>query len=178
VATRGTVARPGRVPSSQALTPPFTVSHIIAAVLKAYHSGHAGLGLGLSGDPGKYDMRIAEDDGSVDPDFPELDPSVTLTTVGVDKFVMCERATDRPVLRVTIPAAAMRLRACEQEGGPAGRRSATAAAVTAGVVGAPDDGLLLTCYQPVTGAGGGAAAATFTAPAPSSKSFTVLVPRA
>ena len=65
----------------------------------------------------------ADDEGNVDADFPEIDGGVPIASVGVDKFVMCERGTDRPVLRLCIPEAALTLRAIERELGPSAELS-------------------------------------------------------
>ena len=59
----------------------------------------------------------------MDADFPEIDGGVPIASVGVDKFVMCERGTDRPVLRLCIPEAALTLRAIERELGPSAELS-------------------------------------------------------
>jgi hypothetical protein len=69
----------------------------------------------LSLDPLQYDLRISEDDGAVDFDFPPCDSAVPITHIGVDKFVLCEGATDRPILRISIPASAVTSRPCEND---------------------------------------------------------------
>lgn len=38
----------------------------------------------------EYELRIADDDGEPDMDFPELDSTVEVTSFGVDEFVVCD----------------------------------------------------------------------------------------
>lgn len=116
--------------------PAFTVAQTIAGIVNTYHSEIVGSGedgtswdLGIGSDAARYDLRIAEDDGSVDPDFPSIDFAVPITSIGVDKFVLCDIATDKPVMRVCIPAQAVQLRVCEADDAPVE--------------------LLITCYQPL-----------------------------
>lgn len=52
----------------------------------------------------------------MDEDFPEVDGSALITSIGVDKFLLVDSATERPVLRLSIPSDAMELRACERTG--------------------------------------------------------------
>jgi hypothetical protein len=66
---------------------------------------------------------VADDDGHVDDDFPEIDPNVPISSVGVDKFVLCDRATENPVLRLCIPEAALDIQRIVREAGPAAELS-------------------------------------------------------
>ncbi len=103
----------GRSGGSALLPPPkFTVAEVISAILNTFRvsasdPSHQGL---LSVDPSLYDLRIAEDDGGVDTDFPPCDSAVPITHIGMDRFVLCETANDRPILRVSIPCSAVTYR--------------------------------------------------------------------
>ena len=98
----------------------FTVGQVISGILNncpwASLGLPAGSPLAASVDASRYDLRIADDDGMPDGDYPSIDAGVAITSVGVDRFVMCDIATDVPVLRVTIPAGAVQLRVCEAGG--------------------------------------------------------------
>jgi hypothetical protein len=61
---------------------------------------------------------VADEEGQVDDDFPEIDPSVPISSVGVDKFVLCDRHSDTPVLRLCIPEAALDIQRIVKEVGP------------------------------------------------------------
>jgi hypothetical protein len=133
----GSVPRPRLSGAAAKSMPTFTVSQVIAGLINSLSSqeGKAeetGVQFSLRGfptDASKYDLRIAEDDGSVDADFPPVDYGVPITSVGVDKFVLCESATDKAVLRVCIPSQTVQFRMCEAEESPLE--------------------LQLTCYPPV-----------------------------
>lgn len=115
---------------------------MVDAILRGARADQALSGLHLTGTASHYALLVAEDDGQVDPDFPEvrgrtargrgsqrldtkpplpplpplrvqIDASVPITTVGIDKFVLCRADTEVPVLRVVIPSSALALRACE-----------------------------------------------------------------
>jgi hypothetical protein len=49
----------------------------------------------------------------------QVDGAAPITSIGVAGFVLCERATERAVLRVSIPEASVALRRCDV-GGPGG----------------------------------------------------------
>jgi hypothetical protein len=54
-----------------------------------------------------YELRIAGDDGeAVDGDFPAVDASVAIAAVGPRAFILVDAASERPLLRVRLPAAA------------------------------------------------------------------------
>ena len=102
----------GTVTSLRAAQHAYTVGHTIAVVVQRGSASHPSIV--TSADASAYDLRIAEDDGlAADPDFPVLDNSVAITGIGVDTFVLCDSASDRPVLRVRIPASTLTIRACE-----------------------------------------------------------------
>jgi len=106
----------------------------------------------------------------VDADFPEIDGSVPIASVGVDKFVMCERGTDRPVLRLCIPEAALTLRAIERELGPSAELSVSCTVPQQLQLGARGGG--------GSGGGGGGAAAAAAAAADSKANFLLVTLRA
>eukprot|EP01138_Halocafeteria_seosinensis_P011217 gb/GECG01011458.1/.p1 GENE.gb/GECG01011458.1/~~gb/GECG01011458.1/.p1 ORF type:complete len:186 (+),score=14.36 gb/GECG01011458.1/:1-558(+) len=62
-----------------------------------------------------YEVRVGNDDGSVDTDFPELDLNVPITSVGVTQFVLCRTGTEQPVLRIALPEKQIRHHACESD---------------------------------------------------------------
>ena len=125
-------------PAAQA----YTVGPVIAAVVSSLRA-HAELG--LTADAGAYDLRIADDDGGVDADFPPIDTVVSITGVGVDRFILCETATDTPRLIVVVPDASLSVR-----GSGDGSAAVTAAAplpaldVTATAVPGGDDARVYT----------------------------------
>lgn len=49
--------------------------------------------LSLEYDISYYDLRVAEDDYSIDNDIPQLDLSNQIMSFGVDKFVLCPIGT-------------------------------------------------------------------------------------
>jgi hypothetical protein len=61
--------------------------------------------LGVRGvqDASEYALRVAEDDNSVDEDYPVFDDDTLITSAGVDKFVLCDAVSERPLLVVSIP---------------------------------------------------------------------------
>ena len=65
-------------------------------------------------DPTRYDVRVANDDGAVDADYPPVDFESNLVSVGASTFVLTDAATDAPLLRFRI-----RLEAPECAGAPA-----------------------------------------------------------
>ena len=92
----------------------YTVAQVLYAVVRAAAASHPELF--TSDDPNLYDLRIADDDGlAADSDFPPIDSVVAITGIGVDAFVVCESATERPLLRVRIPLAVLSVRACESD---------------------------------------------------------------
>jgi hypothetical protein len=64
----------------------------------------------------------------------QADSSIPITSIGVDKFVLCERATDRTIVRLSIPQAQVALRAAERA---AGAQSPSLEVSCAPPVGAP-----------------------------------------
>ena len=86
-------------PSSRA----YTVGHVIDSIVRNLVGVTE---LGLKDDPTSYDLRIADDDGGVDGDFPPIDGIVAITGVGADSFVLCESANDAAVLLVNVPVTA------------------------------------------------------------------------
>lgn len=58
--------------------------------------------LSLDYDISCYDLRVAEDDYTVDNDIPQLDLSNCIISFGVDKFVLCPIGTSVPVIEITI----------------------------------------------------------------------------
>jgi hypothetical protein len=95
----------------------YTVAHVIRAVVAKFRqSGAAAAAAGALATAGAeplgahaagYFLMVAGDDGNVDEDFPEVDAGVPISEVGVDKFVMCERGSELPVLRLCIPELAL-----------------------------------------------------------------------
>jgi hypothetical protein len=88
----------------------FTVAQVVAAVLAEAHP----LGDAPAADAeeraaaaaalvDRFDLRVCDDDGSVDPDFPPIDSSVSLTSVGASVFVLCDSNTDVPLLQLAVP---------------------------------------------------------------------------
>ena len=57
-----------------------TVQQLISALLRQQKQAD---------EPQLFELRIMEDDGTPDLDFPELDKTVSVTAFGVDQFVMC-----------------------------------------------------------------------------------------
>ena len=106
---------------------PFSTFQVIKSVIAKYlqtfpKSGVVG-GDGdhqhtLSADADRYYLMVADEEGQVDDDFPEIDPSVPISSVGVDKFVLCDRHSDTPVLRLCIPEAALDIQRIVKEVGP------------------------------------------------------------
>lgn len=91
----------------------------------------------------------------------QIDGSVPITTVGIDKFVLCRSDSESPVLRVVIPSSSVALRACEMPAANGGSRPTTpVGGREAGMV-TEQPLLTVTCY-PVGGAG--------------TRSFTVTIP--
>lgn len=116
-------------PAAQA----YSVGHVIAAVVESLRA-HAELE--LTADASAYDLRIADDDGGVDADFPPIDNVVSITGVGVDRFVLCETATDTPRLVVVVPDASLSARGGSGDGAAVAAAAAPLAAldVTASAV--------------------------------------------
>lgn len=95
----------------------YTVAHVIRAVVAKFRqSGAAAAAAGALATAGAeplgahaagYFLMVAGDDGNVDEDFPEVDAGVPISEVGVDRFVMCERGSELPVLRLCIPELAL-----------------------------------------------------------------------
>ena len=111
---------------------PFSTHQVIKSVIAKYQqtfaksgaeSGDDGRAKLRSTDPEGYYLMVADDDGHVDDDFPEIDPNVPISSVGVDKFVLCERETESPVLRLCIPEAALDIQRIIKEAGPAAELS-------------------------------------------------------
>jgi hypothetical protein len=80
-AARAVAAAAPPPPAAAPRTGQCTVSQLISALLRHEEQPD---------EPHLFDLRIMEDDGSADMDFPELDKTVSVTAFGVQQFVMCK----------------------------------------------------------------------------------------
>ncbi|CAE7926846.1 unnamed protein product, partial [Symbiodinium sp. KB8] len=86
------------------------IQQVINAVIEA------AVGEGLVAKPAtgtRFALHVAEDDGSVDTDFPELDPNASITSVGVNQFVLCAGGLSKTMFLLNIPSDLVVLHACE-----------------------------------------------------------------
>lgn len=81
--------------------PVFKVSNVIDSIMGALHGGS----LPMTGSPPSYELRITDEEGNVDEDFPELDMGVHIGSVGATRFALCNAGSDEPVLYVNVPEA-------------------------------------------------------------------------
>lgn len=123
IATSMPLADGGESPPTSFLSPippGFAVSSAIRALVTALASRYQGVlpavphpsgGIAIPAtplphatlvDPARYDVRVADDDGTVDGDFPPVDLASNLVSVGASIFLLCDGATDIPLLRFRI----------------------------------------------------------------------------
>jgi hypothetical protein len=85
-------------------------SFTVVETLHAIQSAAPQLGVSLRSDISSYCLRVADDDGSADPDFPDVDGSCTITQVGVDRFLLVDSTNDAQLLMLSIPQSEMSVR--------------------------------------------------------------------
>ena len=68
-----------------------------------------------SDNPSDYEVKVADDDGTTDPDYPEVDPRAAITSVGTTKFVLCEAGTGRECVQLCIPEQSVAYRAYDAD---------------------------------------------------------------
>lgn len=60
-------------------------------------------GTPVSSGPSHYDLRIVDESGAIDEDFPVLDPHVHIGSVGVERFGLTKKGRTTVVLFVHLP---------------------------------------------------------------------------
>lgn len=86
----------------------FSVAHVIRAIV----AGAADSSVTLDKPASAYQLRISEGSGSmkVDDDFPELDGTVELISVGVTTLLLVDANTERVLVSVALPEEVVGLR--------------------------------------------------------------------
>jgi hypothetical protein len=87
--------------------PNFPISAVINAILDTYFSSiQSAVSISLHNDASRYILYVSDDDNkNADVDFPSIDPNVSINSVGISNFVLCDSLlNEKPILSVQIPS--------------------------------------------------------------------------
>lgn len=89
----------GSPPAARVVPKAFRVRHVLDSLVLAFTGGTPPSAEGAP----VFDLRIIDDDGEIDEDFPVLDTGVHIASVGVSRFAVVPQGGEEIALYVQLP---------------------------------------------------------------------------